>query len=121
LIIADEGAYVKFKGSGTDEQLHATVVELIHSTTLRLLNRAELVSRRQEGKGWYLQLRRKRGKCLGDQLKISGQVETGLRSPGSTPAASLQEITRLESSIPWPLPTIINMSGHQNDPHREKY
>jgi len=77
LIVADEGSYVSYLEGCTapirdENQLHAAVVELIGLTTRRsILDGAELVPGRQEGKGGIYNFVTKRGKCLGVNSKIS--------------------------------------------------
>ncbi len=85
LIIADEGAYVSYNEGCSapmrdKNQLHAAVVELI------TLNDAEIKYSTiqnwypgdEEGKGGIYNFVTKRGKCLGNNSKISWtQVETG--------------------------------------------
>lgn len=85
LIIADEGAYVSYnEGCSAPmrdaNQLHAAVVELItlDDAEIKYSTIQNWYPGDEEGKGGIYNFVTKRGKCLGDNSKISWtQVETG--------------------------------------------
>lgn len=96
LIIADEGSYVSYLEGCTapirdKNQLHAAVVELIahESATIKYSTVQNWYTGGREGKGGIYNFVTKRGKCDGDNAKISWtQVETG-------------------SAITWKYPSVI--------------
>jgi Fe-S cluster assembly protein SufB len=96
LIIADEGAYVSYLEGCTapmrdEHQLHAAVVELIahKDATIKYSTVQNWYPGDAEGKGGIYNFVTKRGKCLGENSKISWtQVETG-------------------SAITWKYPSVI--------------
>ena len=85
LIIADEGAQVNYLEGCTapmrdENQLHAAVVEIIShkDATVRYSTVQNWYAGDKEGKGGIYNFVTKRGKCLGDNSRISWtQVETG--------------------------------------------
>lgn len=85
LIIADEGSYVSYnEGCSAPmrdaNQLHAAVVELItlDNAEIKYSTIQNWYPGDEEGKGGIYNFVTKRGKCLGDNSKISWtQVETG--------------------------------------------
>mgnify|MGYP005664097561 CR=1 FL=1 len=85
LIIADEGAYVSYNEGCSapmrdENQLHAAVVELItmKDAEIKYSTIQNWYPGDEEGKGGIYNFVTKRGKCLGDNSKISWtQVETG--------------------------------------------
>lgn len=85
LIIAEEGATVSYLEGCTapmrdENQLHAAVVELIahKDATIRYATVQNWYAGDEEGKGGIYNFVTKRGKCLGDNSRISWtQVETG--------------------------------------------
>ncbi len=101
LIIADEGAEVSYLEGCTapmrdENQLHAAVVELVahKDATIRYSTVQNWYSGDEEGRGGIYNFVTKRGKCLGDNSRISWtQVETG-------------------SAITWKYPSCILMGDH---------
>ncbi len=85
LIIADEGAYVSYNEGCSapmrdENQLHAAVVELmtLKDAEIKYSTIQNWYPGDEEGKGGIYNFVTKRGKCLGDNSKISWtQVETG--------------------------------------------
>ena len=85
LIVADEGAQVNYLEGCTapmrdENQLHAAVVEIIahKDATVRYSTVQNWYAGDKEGKGGIYNFVTKRGKCLGDNSRISWtQVETG--------------------------------------------
>ncbi|MDB4913495.1 MAG: FeS assembly protein SufB, partial [Gemmatimonadetes bacterium] len=85
LIIADEGSYVSYLEGCTapkrsTSQLHAAVVELValKDATIKYSTVQNWYAGDKEGKGGIYNFVTKRGKCLGNNSKISWtQVETG--------------------------------------------
>ena len=85
LIIADEGSYVSYNEGCSapmrdENQLHAAVVELItlKDAEIKYSTIQNWYPGDAEGKGGIYNFVTKRGKCLGDNSKISWtQVETG--------------------------------------------
>jgi len=85
LIIADEGSYVSYNEGCSapmrdENQLHAAVVELItlKDAEIKYSTIQNWYPGDKEGKGGIYNFVTKRGKCLGDNSKISWtQVETG--------------------------------------------
>ncbi len=85
LIIADEGAYVSYLEGCTapmrdEHQLHAACVELVamKDATIKYSTVQNWYPGDKEGKGGVYNFVTKRGKCEGDNSKISWtQVETG--------------------------------------------
>ncbi len=85
LIIADEGAEVSYLEGCTapmrdENQLHAAVVELVahKDAVIRYSTVQNWYAGNEEGKGGIYNFVTKRGKCLGDNSRISWtQVETG--------------------------------------------
>ncbi len=85
LIIADEGSYVSYNEGCSapmrdENQLHAAVVELItmKDAEIKYSTIQNWYPGDEEGKGGIYNFVTKRGKCLGDNSKISWtQVETG--------------------------------------------
>jgi Fe-S cluster assembly protein SufB len=85
LIIADEGSYVSYNEGcsapmRSEHQLHAAVVELValKDAEIKYSTIQNWYPGDTEGKGGIYNFVTKRGKCLGDNSKISWtQVETG--------------------------------------------
>lgn len=85
LIIVDEGSYVSYNEgcsapSREERQLHAAVVELValKDAQIKYSTIQNCYPGDEEGRGGILNFVTKRGKCLGDNSKISWtQVETG--------------------------------------------
>src|SRR5437763_15858652 len=85
LIIADEGAYVSYLEGCTapmrdTNQLHAAVVELValDNATIKYSTVQNWYPGDKEGRGGIYNLVTKRGKCLGDNSKITWtQLEPG--------------------------------------------
>jgi Fe-S cluster assembly protein SufB len=85
LIIAEEGSYVSYNEGcsapmRSEHQLHAAVVELIalKDAEIKYSTIQNWYPGDEEGKGGIYNFVTKRGKCLGDNSKISWtQVETG--------------------------------------------
>src|SRR5881296_3170337 len=85
LIIADEGAYVSYLEGCTapmrdENQLHAAVVELVAlpGATIKYSTVQNWYPGDKQGKGGIFNFVTKRGKCLGENSKITWtQVETG--------------------------------------------
>jgi Fe-S cluster assembly protein SufB len=98
LIIADEGAEVSYLEGCTaprrdENQLHAAVVELIAhaNATIRYSTVQNWYSGDAEGKGGIYNFVTKRGKCLGENSRISWtQVETGSAITWKYPSCILQ-------------------------------
>lgn len=98
LIIADEGAEVSYLEGCTaprrdENQLHAAVVELIAhaNATIRYSTVQNWYSGDAEGKGGIYNFVTKRGKCLGENSRISWtQVETGSAITWKYPSCVLQ-------------------------------
>jgi Fe-S cluster assembly protein SufB len=98
LIIADEGAYVSYLEGCTapmrdENQLHAAVVELIahDDATIKYSTVQNWYPGDKEGKGGIYNFVTKRGKCLGENSKISWtQVETGSAITWKYPSCILQ-------------------------------
>ena len=110
LIICAENSYVSYLEGCTapqfdTNQLHAAVVELItldHAeikySTVQNWYSGDL----ETGKGGIYNFVTKRGKCAGDNSKISWtQVEPVPPSPGNIPAASCWGTTPRASFTPW--------------------
>ncbi|NLI00755.1 MAG: Fe-S cluster assembly protein SufB [Chthonomonadales bacterium] len=85
LIVAEEGAYVSYLEGCTapmrdENQLHAAVVELVahKDATIKYSTVQNWYPGDKDGKGGIYNFVTKRGKCLGDNSKITWtQVETG--------------------------------------------
>ena len=98
LIIADEGSYVSYLEGCTapqrdENQLHAAVVELIamKDATIKYSTVQNWYPGDKNGKGGIYNFVTKRGKCLGDNSKISWtQVETGSAITWKYPSCILQ-------------------------------
>ncbi len=96
LIVAEEGAYVSYLEGCTapmrdENQLHAAVVELVAAkdAEIKYSTVQNWYAGDKDGKGGIYNFVTKRGKCAGDNAKISWtQVETG-------------------SSITWKYPSVI--------------
>jgi Fe-S cluster assembly protein SufB len=96
LIVADEGSYVSYLEGCTapmrdENQLHAAVVELVahRDATIKYSTIQNWYPGDDEGKGGIYNFVTKRGKCLGENSRISWtQVETG-------------------SAITWKYPSVI--------------
>ena len=101
LIVADEGSYVSYLEGCTapmrdENQLHAAVVELVahKDATIKYSTIQNWYPGDDEGKGGIYNFVTKRGKCLGENSRISWtQVETG-------------------SSITWKYPSVILLGDH---------
>jgi Fe-S cluster assembly protein SufB len=101
LIIADEGAYVSYLEGCTapkrsTNQLHAAVVELValRNGTVKYSTVQNWYAGDAEGRGGIYNFVTKRGKCAGENSKISWtQVETG-------------------SAITWKYPSVILQGDH---------
>jgi Fe-S cluster assembly protein SufB len=98
LIIADEGSYVSYLEGCTapkrsTSQLHAAVVELValKDATIKYSTVQNWYAGDKEGKGGIYNFVTKRGKCLGNNSKISWtQVETGSAITWKYPSVILQ-------------------------------
>ena len=98
LIIADEGSYVSYLEGCTapmrdSNQLHAAVVELIalDNAQIKYSTVQNWYPGDKEGKGGIYNFVTKRGKCLGENSKISWtQVETGSAITWKYPGCILQ-------------------------------
>ena len=98
LIVADEGAYVSYLEGCTapkrdENQLHAAVVELVamKGATIKYSTVQNWYAGDAEGKGGIFNFVTKRGKCAGDDSKISWtQVETGSAITWKYPSVILQ-------------------------------
>jgi len=98
LIIADEGAQVSYLEGCTapmrdENQLHAAVVELValKGATIKYSTIQNWYPGDKEGKGGIYNFVTKRGKCLGDDSRISWtQVETGSAITWKYPSVILQ-------------------------------
>src|ERR671915_245778 len=98
LIIADEGAYVSYLEGCTaprrdTNQLHAAVVELValENATVKYSTVQNWYAGDAEGKGGIYNFVTKRGKCAGENSKISWtQVETGSAITWKYPGVILQ-------------------------------
>lgn len=98
LIIADEGAYVSYLEGCTapqrdENQLHAAVVELVtmKDAQIKYSTVQNWYPGDKNGKGGIYNFVTKRGKCLGDNSKISWtQVETGSSITWKYPSCILQ-------------------------------
>ena len=107
LIIAEEGSYVSYLEGCTapmrdTNQLHAAVVELValDNAQIKYSTVQNWYPGDAEGKGGIYNFVTKRGKCLGNNSKISWtQVETGSAITWNIPAASCRGTTRLGNSI----------------------
>jgi len=98
LIVADEGAYVSYLEGCTapkrdKNQLHAAVVELValKDAQIKYSTVQNWYPGDKEGKGGIYNFVTKRGKCLGENSKISWtQVETGSAITWKYPSCILQ-------------------------------
>src|SRR5882724_2989847 len=99
LIIAEEGAYVSYLEGCTapmrdENQLHAAVVELIalgKKSEIKYSTVQNWYPGDKDGKGGIYNFVTKRGKCVGEQSKISWtQVETGSAITWKYPSVLLQ-------------------------------
>jgi Fe-S cluster assembly protein SufB len=98
LLIADEGSYVSYLEGCTaprrdEHQLHAAVVELIalKDAEIKYSTVQNWYSGDAEGKGGIYNFVTKRGKCAGENSKISWtQVETGSAITWKYPSCILQ-------------------------------
>ena len=98
LIIAEEGAYVSYLEGCTapmrdENQLHAAVVELVtlEKGQIKYSTVQNWYPGDKNGKGGIYNFVTKRGKCLGDNSKISWtQVETGSAITWKYPSCILQ-------------------------------
>jgi Fe-S cluster assembly protein SufB len=99
LIIAEEGAYVSYLEGCTapmrdENQLHAAVVELIalgKNSNIKYSTVQNWYPGDKNGKGGIYNFVTKRGKCLGENSKISWtQVETGSAITWKYPSVILQ-------------------------------
>jgi Fe-S cluster assembly protein SufB len=98
LIIADEGASVSYMEGCTapmrdENQLHAAVVELValKDATIKYSTIQNWYPGDEEGKGGIYNFVTKRGKCLGENSRISWtQVETGSALTWKYPSCILQ-------------------------------
>ncbi len=98
LIIADEGAYVSYLEGCTapkrdTNQLHAAVVELIalKDATIKYSTVQNWYAGDEKGEGGIYNFVTKRGKCAGENAKISWtQVETGSAITWKYPSVILQ-------------------------------
>jgi Fe-S cluster assembly protein SufB len=98
LIIADEGSYVSYLEGCTapmrdENQLHAAVVELValDNAQIKYSTVQNWYPGDKEGKGGIYNFVTKRGKCLGENSKISWtQVETGSAITWKYPSCILQ-------------------------------
>ena len=98
LLIADAGGYVSYLEGCTapvrdENQLHAAVVELValDSATIKYSTVQNWYPGDKEGKGGIYNFVTKRGKCAGDNSKITWtQVETGSSITWKYPSCILQ-------------------------------
>jgi Fe-S cluster assembly protein SufB len=98
LIVAEAGAYVSYLEGCTapmrdENQLHAAVVELVahEKAQIKYSTVQNWYPGDKEGKGGIYNFVTKRGKCLGDDSKISWtQVETGSAITWKYPSCILQ-------------------------------
>ena len=98
LIVADEGAYVSYLEGCTapmrdENQLHAAVVELValKNATIKYSTVQNWYPGDKNGKGGIYNFVTKRGKCAGENSKISWtQVETGSAITWKYPSCILQ-------------------------------
>lgn len=98
LIVADEGSYVSYLEGCTapkrsTNQLHAAVVELValKDATIKYSTVQNWYAGDEEGKGGIYNFVTKRGKCAGENSKISWtQVETGSAITWKYPSVILQ-------------------------------
>ena len=98
LIVADEGSYVSYLEGCTapkrsTSQLHAAVVELValKDATIKYSTVQNWYAGDKDGKGGIYNFVTKRGKCLGENSKISWtQVETGSAITWKYPSVILQ-------------------------------
>jgi Fe-S cluster assembly protein SufB len=98
LIIADEGSYVSYLEGCTapmrdENQLHAAVVELIahERAQIKYSTVQNWYAGDKDGRGGIYNFVTKRGKCLGDNSKVSWtQVETGSAITWKYPSVILQ-------------------------------
>jgi Fe-S cluster assembly protein SufB len=98
LIVADEGAYVSYLEGCTapkrdTNQLHAAVVELVamKGATIKYSTVQNWYAGDADGKGGIYNFVTKRGKCAGEDSKISWtQVETGSAITWKYPSVILQ-------------------------------
>lgn len=98
LVIAEEGSYVSYLEGCTapirdENQLHAAVVELVahKDATIKYSTVQNWYHGDDEGKGGIFNFVTKRGKCLGDNSRISWtQVETGSAITWKYPGCILQ-------------------------------
>ena len=98
LIVADEGAYVSYLEGCTapmrdENQLHAAVVELVamKDATIKYSTVQNWYPGDEEGRGGIYNFVTKRGKCAGENSKISWtQVETGSAITWKYPSCILQ-------------------------------
>jgi Fe-S cluster assembly protein SufB len=98
LLIADEGAHVSYLEGCTapmrdENQLHAAVVELVahRDATIKYSTIQNWYPGDDEGKGGIYNFVTKRGKCLGENSRISWtQVETGSAITWKYPSCILQ-------------------------------
>jgi Fe-S cluster assembly protein SufB len=98
LIIAEEGAYVSYLEGCTapkrdENQLHAAVVELValERATIKYSTVQNWYAGDEQGRGGIYNFVTKRGKCAGDDSKISWtQVETGSAITWKYPSVLLQ-------------------------------
>ena len=98
LIVADEGSYVSYLEGCTapkrdESQLHAAVVELIahKDATIKYSTIQNWYPGDEEGKGGIYNFVTKRGRCIGDNSRISWtQVETGSAITWKYPSCILE-------------------------------
>jgi len=98
LVIADEGSYVSYLEGCTapirdENQLHAAVVELVahKNATIKYSTVQNWYPGNENGVGGIYNFVTKRGKCLGDNSRISWtQVETGSAITWKYPGCILQ-------------------------------
>jgi Fe-S cluster assembly protein SufB len=98
LIVADEGSYVSYLEGCTapqrdENQLHAAVVELVamRDASIKYSTVQNWFPGDEEGRGGIYNFVTKRGKCAGDNSKISWtQVETGSAITWKYPSCILQ-------------------------------
>ena len=131
LIIADEGAYVSYLEGCTapmrdENQLHAAVVELVALDNAhdQVLDRAELVSGRQEGQRRHLQLRHQARQGRATNAKISWtQVETGSAITWKYPSCILQGDNSVGEFYSVALDEQLSAGRHrhEDDSHRQEH
>ena len=131
LIVADEGAYVSYLEGCTapkrdTNQLHAAVVELValEDATIKYSTVQNWYAGDKDGVGGIYNFVTKRGKCAGENSKISWtQVETGSAITWKYPSVILQgdnSVGEFYSRGGREQPAA-GRHGHEDDPHRPQH